>query len=200
MRASFFSRGILSKRLQKNTSGVSLLEMIIAISIFALVMTTTVELFSRMVSTKSQFDRIRETHEKAQIAVDIIAKSVRSGAVVDPLTTGQVSTLRIYDYFQEDCIEYRFTGDGKLTQQFAQFDLTTPGERGRSDCDASTTLNGSAGVLVEKTVEGTFDVVETSSSQRGFVTILMNLVSQEDAADEAAKTPIEMTVSLRNKE
>lgn len=200
MRASLFSRGILSKRLQKNTSGVSLLEMIIAISIFTLVMITTVELFTRMISTKSQFDRIRETHEKAQIAVDIIAKSIRSGVVVVPSTTQQVSTLRIYDYFQEDCIEYTFTSDGKLTRQLGEFDLTTPGQEGRSDCEATTSLSGTQEVLVENTVEGIFNVVETSSPQRGFVTILIDLVSQEDAADEAAKTPIEMTASLRNEE
>jgi len=176
---------------RKGNRGASLLEMVVAISIFTLVMVTTVELFARMVSTKVEFDRIRESHEKAQIAIDSLSKSIRSGVVVDPTSDETVSSIRIYDYSQGMCIEYAFAGEGgALNRSSASID--------RADCDATAALDSSQ-AITSKNVTGEFDVIlpDESSNEQGRVTIALVL---DIPGSETDGTRIQTSVSMRNVE
>lgn len=187
MTQNFFTRrGLFFRKSSKK--GFSLLEAIISIAVFTLVMIATVETFSSMIKTKAEADRMRESHQKAQLAIESITKSVRSGVVIDP-DTGYVSdsTIRIYDFSQSLCIEYAFTGTilRKQTQAMPHED--------RGDC-ASASLS-SAQTMVEQTVKGKFDV----SWDEEYVTITLLLVPQNQAQTNN-QTRVQTTVSMRNLE
>jgi type II secretory pathway pseudopilin PulG len=185
MLQNFFSKRKFFFRKNAN-KGFSFLEALISIAVFTIIMIATVEVFSSMIQTKAEADRMRESHQKAQVAIETITKSIRSGVVVSP-TTGYASqnTIRIYDFSQSQCIEYNFSGT-VLQKQIVGMDVED-----RNDC-ATATLGG-AQIMVDATVRGIFDIFWDEE----YVTITLLLVPQNQEAF-SNQTRVQTTVSMRN--
>lgn len=184
---------------KKFLPGTSMLEVLVAIAVFTIIMVSSVNIFANMTQTRIKFDAIRKNHENAQIAIDSLAKSIRSGVVVSPTTNALsgTSTIRIYDYsqgsagFEGLCIEYRFDS-ASLRYRFAPVD--------RAICTPSYSFGVAASwrTLVSNVTSGSFDVkVNTTtppSLKMGYVRIRMVLPSH----DTTQTTKIQTTVSMRN--
>lgn len=191
MTHNFFTRRNLFS-VKGAKKGFSLLEAIISIAVFTLIMIATVETFSSMIQTKAEADRMRESHQKAQIAIESITKSIRSGVVIDPAPTtpltSNASTIRIYDFSQSLCIEYSFSGTvlQKRTAPMAHED--------RDDCKGLSSFSSSQ-IMVDNTIKGIFDV----SWGEEYVTIALLLVPSNQA-EVTNQTRVQTTVSMRNLE
>lgn len=182
---------------KKFYSGTSMLEVLLAIAVFSIIMASSVSIFGNMTQTRIKFDAIRKNHENAQIAIDSLAKSIRSGVVVIPTADGPSSSILIYDYSQSSgsfeglCIEYRFDS-ASLRYRFAPVD--------RAICTPSYSFGVAASwrTLVSNVTSGSFDVkVNTTtppSLKMGYVRIRMVLPSH----DTTQTTKIQTTVSMRN--
>jgi prepilin-type N-terminal cleavage/methylation domain-containing protein len=184
MTHNFFTRRKLffAKKSQK---GFSLLEALISIAVFTIIMVATAETFASMIQTKVEVDRMRESHQKAQVAIESITKSIRSGVVVTP-ASGYASqeTIRIYDYSQSLCIEYRFSGIA-LQKRTASID--------RDECTAGVSLPDTQ-IMVRDTVKGNFDI---SWDDDKYVTIGLLLISPNQQAS-TNQTRVQTTVAMRN--
>ncbi len=188
MTHNFFTRRKLSfaKKVQK---GFSLLEALISIAVFTIIMVATAETFASMIQTKSEADRMRESHQKAQVAIESITKSIRSGVVIDPAPatpfTSDASTIRIYDYSQSLCIEYAFLGTA-LQKRTASID--------RDECTAGVSLPDTQ-IMVRDTVKGNFDISWDDDNK--YVTIRLLLISPNQQAS-TNQTRVQTTVAMRN--
>ncbi|QQS60896.1 MAG: type II secretion system protein [Candidatus Moraniibacteriota bacterium] len=184
-------------------SGMSMLEIVVTMAVFSIIMVSTVDIFANMTQTRMKFDKIRKNHENAQIALDSLAKSVRSGTLVNIITGGggDASAIRIYDYSQKLCVEYML--DNGADKSFKMKRKTSE----RDECKVDTNL-GSAITLVSDVTIGRFDVGPDTVSGGGssppanysnyttlFVRIRMILPSYD-----AQNTRIQTAVSMRNME
>ncbi len=182
-------RGSLARSSRK---GLSLLEVIVAIAVFTIIMIATVEVFSSMIKTKAEADRMRESHQKAQVAIETITKSIRSGVVVSPASsvpiTNDSDTIRIYDYSQLQCIEYSFSSDA-LQKKFVIMDYDD-----RADCSGSPSFSGLQ-TMVDATTKGTFDISWETDNK--YVTIALLLIAP-NLSETTNQTRVQTTVSMRN--
>ena len=175
---------------KKFYSGTSMLEVLLAIAVFSIIMASSVSIFGNMTQTRIKFDAIRKNHENAQIAIDSLAKSIRSGVVVSPTEDKSQSSIQIYDYSQGTgglCIAYRFDG---VNLKYGTSSIN------RSQCESQTVPTPNT--LVSNVTSGIFDVkVNTTtppSPKMGYVRIHMALPSH----DTTQTTKIQTTVSMRN--
>ena len=171
---------------KKSQKGFSLLEALISIAVFTIIMVATAETFASMIQTKVEVDRMRESHQKAQVAIESITKSIRSGVVVTP-DSGYASqeTIRIYDYSQSLCIEYAFLGTA-LQKRTASID--------RDECTAGVSLPDTQ-IMVRDTVKGNFDISWDDDNK--YVTIRLLLISPNQQAS-TNQTRVQTTVAMRN--
>ena len=174
---------------KKSQKGFSLLEALISIAVFTIIMVATAETFASMIQTKSEADRMRESHQKAQVAIESITKSIRSGVVVTPPPTtpftSNANTIRIYDYSQSLCIEYSFSSDA-LQKKTASIDFED-----RADCATESSFDTQ--IMVRDIVKGNFDI---SWDDDKYVTIRLLLISPKQASTN--QTRVQTTVAMRN--
>ncbi len=124
---------------QKNKiTGFSLIEMIVAVSIFSLIVAAAITSFVSMVNSDKKAQQIQKNTEDARYAMDKIAKSLRTSTIIgclvsngdyisgiDPNTgnpvpngdsitvnntnaCGKSDGVRVYDFSQGECIDYIF--------------------------------------------------------------------------------------------
>ncbi|NCU42370.1 MAG: type II secretion system protein [Candidatus Moranbacteria bacterium] len=187
MTHNFFTRRKLFF-VKKSQKGFSLLEAIVSIAVFTIIMVATAETFASMIQTKVEADRMRESHQKAQVAIESITKSIRSGVVVIP-ASGYASqdTIRIYDYSQSLCIEYSFLVTA-LQKKTASIDFED-----REECKGSPSFS-SFQTMVDNTVKGKFDI---SWNDDKYVTIRLLLISPNKESF-TNQTRVQTTVAMRN--
>jgi Tfp pilus assembly protein PilV len=182
-------------RRKRTQQGSSFLELLIAVSIFVVIMVATVDIFAKMASAKAEFDRVRASHEKAQIAIETLGKSIRSGVVISPITQGENPSIRIYDYSQGVCMLYAFDNSTHtLSRSMRVLD--------RNQCTGFTIfLPSSTDTLVSEGIQGQFFVIPSkeATDTTGLVQVRARLFDPNDPSD-FHQTRIQTTVSLRNSE
>lgn len=190
-----------NKKLIKN-EGFSLIEMLVAIFISILVMTATIQVFSNMIKGYRKAKIIQKDLEEAQFALNITAKSLRAGVLVKCdnnacASAGNYSSLRIFDFSQNKCIEYAVTGT-QLTQRSAEYlALADPKPNQLVWCGGSPSFGAVANLATDINA-GTFYVVPSNATVAGRITISLkicpNAVCTGGINDEA---DIQTTVSTR---
>lgn len=189
--------------------GFSLLELIIAIFIFTLIMTTAVGVFSNIIKGYRKAKVTQRDLEDAQTAMNVLAKSLRTSVAVScdgaDCTQAPHQRVRIYDFSQTKCIEYSVdTAMRKATQKSTLYVFPPPADPQPSDSDLEMWCKGIASFsdtndLVTDVNKGSLYVVPSTATQAGRMTMSLeicpnatcNLVGATDAAI------IQTTVSLR---
>lgn len=170
------------------------MEVIVAVFIFAIMMTATAAFFGKSMFSYRGARAIQKDLESAQFAVNLVAKSLRTGSIYDYKNKAS-AFVKIYDHSQGKCIEYKFESSA------LKYSWGTPAgandEEKRINCPA-TPLSALQSITAG-TVTGFFDVIPSVPNIVGKVTISMSVCPESGCSgnpkDEAN---IQSTVSLRD--
>jgi prepilin-type N-terminal cleavage/methylation domain-containing protein len=175
------------RKKNKKYAGFSLLEMIIAVSIFVIVVLATAASFSNAFFSGQKTGIVLKNLENGRTAIETMAKNIRMSRKLVGITNG----IKMFNNSQGKCIAYVFSG-GKLQSVFyassdAETDSTFP------TC-ADPDMNN-ASDLISSGVSGSFSVVKTSivsPKKIGKATILIKIGTGSDIQY------IQTTVSFRD--
>lgn len=177
------------------------MEIIIAMFIFTIMMTATTAFFGKSMFGYRSARAIQKDLESAQFAMNLIAKSLRTSTVFVP-ASGLNAGVKIYDYSQNKCIEYKFDSGALQVATFnTGYDVEPVNvETNKTDCQTRT-LSGFSPMTIG-TVTGSFYIIPSSDSPIktvGRVTMSMKVCPESGCSgnpkDEAK---IQSTVSLRD--
>ena len=170
--------------------GFTLLEALVAVFIFALMMTAVSGIFAKIIQTHRDARNVQENLESAQYAMNLMAKTLRTSSIDDTVGSPAPAPngILLYDYSQSKCIMYTFNGTEVRSQKssIAAFSDIT-------DCYAANGATYSPSNVIAKNVDGKFDYTASSASTTmGKVTVSMTISQGDDAAR------IQSSVSLRD--
>ena len=177
---------------KKNRKGFVLMEMMIAVFIFALITTAIVGVF--IVSYKSQevSKTAQQDLENVRVAMESMAKNIR----MSTLDEGDEDSLFIYNYSQSKCISYQIKTDeddsSLKTLEYAEERISRLDSEGNLRNCQTVLLGAEFSSLISrsKLSYAHFEVRKTSGSEAGKVSIVLTL--------ENNATPFETSVSLRD--
>jgi prepilin-type N-terminal cleavage/methylation domain-containing protein len=176
-------------RLKKSYRGLTLIEVLVALFVFAIMMVAVSGVFAKAFSGYRSTRATQRDVENAQYALNLITKELRTSTVVAP-TTGPYpftsSYVKFYDHSQGRCFYYRINAS---TLQVASNSATSV-----SNC---RTMNlATFSTISTGTVSGSFRVTPSQgglSKRIGKVTIALRI--SEDATHYAN---MQTTASLRD--
>lgn len=137
-----------SIKAQKIKKGFTLLEVLVAISIFSVVLTGVSGIFSNFVKNYKSTKIVQRNLENAQFAVNQMAKILRTSKLVSPVNNPVSSqAVEVYDYSQNLCFRFEFTG-GNINKQTASANVGICGVYGAAEKmiysnNAAVSTNGS---------------------------------------------------------
>lgn len=181
------------KKIKKKTklAGFSVLEMLVAIFIFALIITVTISAFIASYKGQKRTKDVQKSMEGARGAIELMAKNIRMGTIDSG--SGLANEIAFYNYSQEKCIKYKFNNSND-TIEVGEVNDSRVGSPDCSDTtDVSYTMND---LIADKVVEDLkFEAVESDYSNPsnivvGRVTISIQVKNFGE--------PIQTTVSLRD--
>jgi len=183
----------------KTKKGFTLIEMIIAMGVLAIMSTALTGAFSSGFSTYSTSRQLQRDVEDAQYAMNTLEKFLRTSTVLSPVTnfSGDNATLiKFYDYSSKRCFRYRFLAGGTNALQAQWYSLPNPGNP--VDCPNNSFITAYSSVTTGH-VSGRFYVISSSSTsspkRMGKVTVNA-VVKESDTA--SAETHIQASASLRD--
>lgn len=177
-----------SVHLRKVQKGFTLLELLIATAILALLMVVTTDIFVSSFGSYQSTKRVESSITDAQFLMNLLAKELRTSTVVSPTSSGSAQSIKFFEYSKSQCIQYRFTGSAievARTSEGVSF----------SSCNNTSNLSGFS-TIGSGNVTGSFDVVPSrpSGPQRvGRVTMTISI-----QAASANAVVIQTTASLRD--
>ncbi len=185
------------KKIQ-NKQGFTFLEVIVAVFIFSIIMLAVANIFSSSASGYKKAKAAQKNIEAAQAVVNFMVKSLRTSSVVkcggaDCLAGGMYTSIRIFDYSQTKCYDFKFE-DKKLK-------LGTISETDKDGCMGYGGSISHIGLLEADSAY--FTVIPSSSGIVGKATISMEVCGNGTgncAANPKDKVNIQSTVSLRDYE
>ena len=167
--------------------GFTLIEVIVAVFIFALVASAASGIFVKMIQSYRYAKIVQRDLESAQYAMNLMAKTLRTSSIVNSTP----NLVRVYDYSQQKCIEYEFNGSNLLYSSAGDGGATID----ETTC-ATDSLTASPNLIEGSISSGTFDAIASSdlpgSEAMGKVTISMTVKSGN------RDTNIQSSVSLRD--
>lgn len=182
-----------TQKQQTNTAGgFTLIEVLVSTFVFLLVITTVSVVFGKEITAYRSAKAIQRDLENAQFAINLVAKTLRTSTVI----SASSSQVRVYDFSQAECIEFRFQNNAvdTRTESVSNDEFTNNGCGGAPGGGWSTLTTG--------VVEGEFSVVpsqETPSKIVGQTTISMKVYPPGGSgAPEGDVVRIQTTVSLRD--
>jgi len=178
--------------------GFTLIEVIVAVFIFALAASAASGIFVKMIQSYRYTKVVQRDLESAQYAMNLITKTLRTSSIVNcssgfPNCPGTSAWIRVYDYSRDECRMYSFN-DNRLEERIPDppIVITDP-----SDCSGG--IYGGPALsksLTTGNVSGSFDATVSSdvsgSEVMGKATISMTVKSGN------RDTNIQSSVSLRD--
>ncbi|MDP1884729.1 MAG: prepilin-type N-terminal cleavage/methylation domain-containing protein [Candidatus Moranbacteria bacterium] len=152
--------------------GFSLMEMVVAIFVFSLVMTTATAVFVKVAGARKKVKAIQKDVEDARFAMEQMAKTLRTSTImyVKPLAgVSHSQDIQVYDNSQGRCVEYRISNQKIQSRTGASSDSNDDGK-----VDSCSFVNVPFGDMVGANVgDLKFDVVKSdgSANKIGKVTI-----------------------------
>lgn len=171
------------KRLKsKQLKAFSLIEMVVAISIFSVVMTAVVAVFISMVKTQRTSKNMQTNLEDARGALEAMAKNIRMSTV----DNASASEINIYNYSQNKCINYSFSSSTKKINTREAVIL----QRAQV-LNCKNASYSSAAELISSGIENfRFEVDQSTDLKAGKAIIWLKM--------EATADPFQTTISLRD--
>ncbi|MDP1620561.1 MAG: prepilin-type N-terminal cleavage/methylation domain-containing protein [Candidatus Moranbacteria bacterium] len=192
---------MFSKNGKNKYKGFSLMEMVVAIFVFSLVMTTATAVFIKVASARKKVKTIQKDVEDARFAMEQMAKTLRTSTImyVKPLAgVSHSQDIQVYDNSQGRCVEYRISNQKIQSRTGASSDSNDDGK-----VDSCSFVNVPFGDMVGANVgDLKFDVVKSdgSANKIGKVTISAQICygGSTTCAGSSDMVRIQTTVSLRD--
>ena len=194
---------MFSENKTKKYKAFSLMEMIIAIFIFSLIMTTVTTVFVKMANVRKKAKFIQKDVEDARFAMEQMAKTLRTSTVFAVNVTNTAITSA-YDHSQGKCFGYQRVNSGTSVNKLqiktgnGIKDVTTKKITGCNNWSAWTDMS-------EANVRSlNFDVIKSDGEsvppKVGKVTIAMRICYDNKCtgANKTDEARIQTTVSLRD--
>jgi len=180
-------------------NGFSLLEMIIAVAIFALVAVAAMSAYVNIFKAGKNAKTVQKNVENARGAMDIIAKTIRSGTI-DGAPTQSDIFLFVYDAGSKTdgkCFKFSFIGNSIQEKQTA---ISHDRLATYQDCSSAGVASyyGSAIDLVNTsgfTVTGKFAATLPAPSAAGKVTILAKVQNLSGTDNANLQTTVTLSSS-----
>lgn len=169
------------------------MEMIVAIFVFSLIMTTTMATFVGMTSSRKKVKAIQLDVEDARYAIELMAKTLRTSSVISPNAL-DVQDIRAYNYSEGMCVEYKFNSTTNKLQSWSGAP-NTEGEMSTCSWPASTSLNDMTNGNIG---DVHFAIVKTGTTTVGKVIIAVKVCYGNDCTAAGDVTTIQTAVSLRD--
>lgn len=166
------------------------MEMIVAIFVFSLVMTTVTATFVSVINSRKKVKAIQQDMEDARYAMELMAKSLRTSSV----TSSDSADIRIYDYSQGKCIEYKFDSASNKLQSGSG--TPTDPDDAIGTCNYGTLSNLTNGNISDVHFVAAKSV---GGAKVGKVTIALKVCYNDICSGSGGDTAmIQTTVSLRD--
>jgi len=177
--------GPLRTRIEASRQGFSLVEMIVAIFVFSLIMTTVITTFVQAVGSRKKIQAIQQDIEDARYAIELMAKTLRTSSVVSSTAT----EIKVHDYSQQLCVGYSWSNNA-LWLSTAAWDSIA------KTCGTWTT----PAVMTSNSLYGlSLIVTPSTSTSLGKVTIAMKICNKTVCSGPTSDTTtIQTTISLRD--
>lgn len=189
--------------------GFTLIEMIVAVGIFAIMMSVVAGAFSSGAFAFRSSKELQRNVESAQYAMNTMAKHLRTSSIVFPDGEDDDATeLRFYEYSSNRCFEYEIDSNALRVQWAGISDLpvSDPDDIDEllSVCDSGAGIGWTDwSDMTSGEVDGSFHVVPsddglvTGDKRIGRVTMRLKVRNEGATTDDLATT-IQTTVSLRD--
>lgn len=177
-----------SIKLKNRHAGFSLIEILIAIAVFALIMTTVIMIFTNVASSRKKARVMQISVEDAGSLMDLMTKSLRMSSVIS--INGANNTLIAHDYSREKCMRYDASVSNNFVIAIADWNDTTKTCGSFSQYKTSENVNSA-----------TFAVIPSVASPKkvGRITIAMKVCYNGNCSGlNGYSETIQTTVSLRD--
>ena len=176
------------KHKNKTKKGFSLVETLVAVSIFSFLMVTIVGVFSNLLKNYTIAKKTQKNIENAQYAMNLIAKTIRTSNVPAIGAPYSMTTFGVFDYSQGECIQYEYDSLNKKIQVATTTDVATD----LSGCVSFGSIPATSySDLANNIASANISAVPTVGATLGKVTISL------EVQNDPSQIPIQMSVSLR---
>jgi prepilin-type N-terminal cleavage/methylation domain-containing protein len=184
----------------KEKNGFTLIEVIVAMGMFALIMAAVAGVFASAVSGYRAGREMQRNLEAAQMAVNVMAKSLRTSSVVSG--DGNRKSIRFLSYSEggsstRRCVEYELSsGVLRLRDTFV-----SDGSNAKTDCSDSSSFSSWKTLATVDDTGSFFNVYKSVQvgdlgESMGRVTVTLNIPSASGGQD----VRMQSSVSLRDYE
>lgn len=167
----------------------SLVELIVAMSIFFLVVSASTSVFVTVISARKKVKNVQINLEDARYALELMAKNIRMSTNVS-LNSGVIYML---NNSQNKCVSYKFDSIQRTIKEDV-FSFSAPAE-----CSVAGNYLSYNPIVFGEVNSLKFDVVPSSASPSkkvGKVTVSVEITAGNDSNADTVK--IQTTVSLRD--
>lgn len=182
--------------------GFSLLEVIISVFIFSLMMVTISMTFASLFKSYKNTKAIQTNLENAQFAMNTMAKSLRTSSIVIPLTSGLATTVKFFNYSDNNCISYTFNNSTHSLKVASATNTNSALDSvGKVAWCKTATLSTPSSIMPDTVGNVVFNVTPSSVGPpkvMGKVTISMKVCANTTCSVSQDKAIIQSSVSLRD--
>lgn len=168
------------QKIQKNSRGFSLPELIVSMFIFVLIMLVVTSVFVVLVKTRKEAQEMQRDMENIRYALEFMAKNIR----MSEIDGWNNSRIYIYNYSQEKCMHFNFSDEKIL------FGEVSGDRKDLPDCQNPNPDYEDKDLVAAKIDNVMFDYQSPAASTLGRVTISVTMAGTKESA--------QTTVSLRN--
>lgn len=170
---------------KNNHRAFSLIELVVAMSIFIIVITTVIGVFGSVISTKRKAKNVQQNLENMKYAMELMAKSIRMSSKTNYIGSNQ--TIFMYNNSEGNCISYRFVAGNFLERGVS-------GDNDYNDCTGSSTFNY---LPIAPNVTGKFLVIPSDDSPKNMGKATISIVVNTGSGSSLDTIQSQTTVSLR---
>lgn len=179
---------------KKSNKGFSLVELLVAMTIFVLIALMIMETFFSVMENRRKVRAVEQDVEDARYAMELMAKTVRMSSVF----YSSVGSIEFYDYSQAGCYRYRMN-NGRIIKDgpgIAEQTTTADEKLKVTNCSFNGSEN-SARITGDGVVHSlSFDVIESDANTMGQATMAMQICAEDNCEQDSVI--IQDTVSLRD--
>jgi prepilin-type N-terminal cleavage/methylation domain-containing protein len=146
--------------LRRKMKGFTLIEVIVALFIFSLIMSSVASIFANTFAGYKAARGVQRDTENAQYAIGIMTKELRTSSIASSSPT----MVRFYDYSQDICFSYQIVPNNLVVAKVAPSnpDALETAAAKQSWCRGASV--GTPVAVTTGTVTGSFSVVPSNAS------------------------------------